>query len=39
MSVLDVTNDATDELDPCSEVGFGLACEKTILELGLYLID
>ena len=39
MSVFDVTNDATDELDPGSEMSFGLACEKAVLELGLYLID
>ena len=39
MSVFNVAYDATDEIDPRSEMGFGLAVEKTILELWLYLVD
>ena len=39
MSIFNVAYNATNKLDPGSEMSFGLAVEKTILELWLYLVD
>ena len=39
MSIFNVADNATNELDPGTELSFCLAVEKTVLELWLYLVD
>ena len=39
VSIFNVADNSTNELDPGSEMSFCLAVEKTILELWLYLVD